>query len=73
MIETYTMYKVTKKGFRLVHDDNNVLSLIEGTDNNQTMTIHRVEEFATEKEAMIRIKVLGLKYEPEAVVAEKVK
>lgn len=53
---------ITDKGFRLVHDSEKVIVLIEGTDTTITTTIHEVEEFKTEKEILDRIEELGLEY-----------
>ena len=51
--------KITGKSFRLVHDGK-VAFIIEGTEENETTTIHSVEEFSTEKQALNRVKALGL-------------
>ena len=62
---TFKANHASGKGFRLVYDDKKVLALIEGMDKTVTSTIYTVEEFATEKQALDRIKDLGLEYEPE--------
>ena len=67
MIETYNMMKVTGKGFRLIHDDKKVLTLVEGTDGDQTITRHKVEEFPTENEVLDRIIELKLEYTPDDI------
>jgi len=59
---TFTKNNATGKAFRLVHDGTKAF-IIEGTTENITTTIHAVEEFVTEQEALDRIKVLGLEYE----------
>lgn len=56
--------KATGKHFRLVHDGK-VAFIIEGTEKNETTTIHEVEEFATEQGALDRVKALGLKHEKQ--------
>lgn len=48
------------KTFRLIHDGKKVLALIPGTEDTVTSTLHPIEEFETEKQALDRIKDLGL-------------
>lgn len=67
---TFKAKRANGQAFRLVHDKKKVLDLIEGTDKTITSTIHEMEEFATEKEALDRIKALGLEYTPDEVDAD---
>ena len=57
------MYRHTGNKWRLVHDGKAVRCLIEGTDRSATSSKHTIEVFKSEKEALSRIKELGLKYE----------
>lgn len=59
---TFKANYITGKGFRLVHDSEKVIALIEGTDTTITTTIYNAEEFKTEKEILDRIEELGLEY-----------
>ncbi len=61
---SFTVNAMSGKNFRLVHDKESVFILFEGTDRNVTTTIHKAEEFKTEKMALDKIKDLGLKYVP---------
>ncbi len=56
---------MTGAKWRLVYDKNKFIALIEGTEDTVTTTSHLVEEFGTKKEAIERIRVMGLEYEPE--------
>ena len=49
------------KGWRLIHDGEKVLDVIEGTAQSVTSTIQHIEEYKTEKAVNARIKKLGLK------------
>lgn len=55
------------KHFRLVHDGKKVLALVDGADNTVTSTLHPIEEFDTEKQALARIKALGLEYKADVI------
>jgi len=48
------------KTFRLIHDGKKVLALVAGAVDTVTSTLHPIEEFETEKQALDRIKDLGL-------------
>ena len=48
--------------WRLVYDEEKVLTIVEGTDNNQTSSTHEIEEFDTEQAVLDRIEELGLEY-----------
>lgn len=61
---TFKAKRANGQAFRLVHDNKKVMALIAGTDKTVTSTIHEMEELATEKEALDRIKALGLEYNP---------
>ena len=52
--------RITGKGFRLVHNDKEVVATIEGTEKTETLTILKVEEFETAKEIESRINNLKL-------------
>jgi len=58
----YTINKKTGAGFTLVHDKVTAFSIIEGTEKTETVSIHTMEEFKSEKECLDRIKDLGLIY-----------
>ena len=68
----YTINKKTGKGFVLVHDKVTAFSIIEGTEETETVSIHIMEEFDTEQECLDRIKELGLKYTPPEVEIEPI-
>ena len=69
---SYTINKKTGKGFVLVHDKVTAFSIIEGTEETETVSIHIMEEFDTEQECLDRIKELGLKYTPPEVEIEPI-
>lgn len=54
----------TGDAWRLVYDSDKVLALVNGTVNDQTSTIHIVEEYPTEADVTARITELGLEYTP---------
>ena len=59
---------ITGKGFRLVHDDTKVITLIEGTEQTITSANYRVEEWGIKQEALNRIDVLGLEYHQNEII-----
>lgn len=63
-IKILPVKKITGKSFRLVHDGETAF-IIEGTEENETTTMHEVEEHNTEQQAMNRVKALGLKLKQE--------
>jgi len=67
----FTINKSTGKCFRLVHNKE-IAFIIEGTDKNETSSVHKIEEFSTEQECLDRIKELGLKYSPPDIDIELV-
>lgn len=56
---------ITGDKYRLIHDNTKVLALIDGSEQSKTTTIHEVEEFETEQQAIQRIEDLGLEYEKQ--------
>ena len=54
------------KGWRLIHDGEKVLDIIEGTAQSVTSTIQHIEEFKTKKAMNTRIKKLKLEALPDA-------
>lgn len=63
----FTVNQATGTKFRLVYDGKTVIAIIEGTDKTITTTCHTIEEFDTEKQALARIKTLGLEYDVGAI------
>jgi hypothetical protein len=61
---TFVVENATQKAFRLVWEDKKYFALIEGTDKTITSTLHIIEEFETEEQALDRIEILGLEYDP---------
>ena len=61
---SFTVEKASGQAYRLVHNGVKVMALIEGTDITFTTSIYTIEEFATKQEALDRINVLGLEYDP---------
>ena len=61
---SFTVEKAAGAAYRLVHNGQKVMALIEGTDSTITTSIYTIEEFATKQEAIDRINVLGLEYDP---------
>jgi len=66
--ETYGYNNATGQAIRLVHDGEKVLALIDGTDSNVTSAAHKIEEFKTQSEVMLRIDKLGLEYRVTDIV-----
>ena len=55
------------KAFRLVHDGKKCFTLVEGSNLTITSSLHIIEEFATEEQALQRIKDLKLEYDPDGI------
>jgi len=53
------------KGWRLIHDGEKVLDIVEGTAQSVTSTIQHIEEFKTKKAMNSRIKALKLEALPD--------
>ncbi len=62
---SFTIENATGQAYRLVHNGQKVMALIEGADNTTTSTIYTIEEFATKQQALDRINSLGLEYAPD--------
>lgn len=60
----YGTKNVTGEGFRLVHNNEKVVTIVEGTAETITSTNHEVEEFETEQEVLGQITKAGLEYDP---------
>ncbi len=56
----YDVFNVTGAKWRLVHNGEKVLALIEGTEKSVTSTMHDVEELDTKQKALDRIEALDL-------------
>ena len=56
----YECKAITGENWRLIYNDKKVIAKIKGTKQSRTVTIHTVEEFASEEEALERIDTLGL-------------
>lgn len=61
---TFTVNHLSGKKYRLAHDNKTAWALVEGENTTFTSTLHTVEEFDTEKEALDQISKLGLEYNP---------
>ena len=68
---TFVVENAKNKAFRLVHNGKKCLILIEGSDKTITSTLHIIEEFETEKQALGRIEELGLAYDIPLLEGEK--
>jgi len=64
-ILTYSAKTVSGEGIRMIHDTKKVLTLIQGSKDNMTTTIHPVEEFLNEKDLLDRINKLNLECDEE--------
>lgn len=64
---------ITGKMWRVVHDGEKVVAVIEGTETNVTSTSHSVMEFETQEECLAAIGCLGLKYDPEETEEQDIK
>ncbi len=60
--QEYPFKNLTGAKWRLVHNGEKVLALIEGTERTVTSTMHSVEEFDTRQAALDRIEALNLEY-----------
>ena len=70
---TFKANRATGKNFRLVHNGETALAVIDGTEKTVTTTIYQIEEFDTKKKALDRIDKLGLEYEnPEQIQLEEI-
>ena len=61
---TFVIENATQKAFRLVWEGKKCFVLVEGTDKTITSTLHIIEEFITEEQALDRIEELKLEYNP---------
>lgn len=61
----FKINNATDTNFYLIYKNKKVLALIEGTNETVISTIHIMEEFNTKQEALDRVLVLELKYEPQ--------
>ncbi|KKL03618.1 hypothetical protein LCGC14_2624340, partial [marine sediment metagenome] len=61
---SFTVETASGKAYRLVHNGQKVMALIEGTDITFTTSIYTIEEFVTKQQALDRINSLGLEYDP---------
>ena len=59
---TFRVNKATNKNFRLVYINGKVVTLVDGTNLTITSTLHTIEEFSANDQALSRIKKLGLEY-----------
>ena len=67
---SFTVENASGAAYRLVHNGQKVMALIEGTDITTTSTIYTIEQFATKQQAIDRINSLGLEYAP-AILSEE--
>jgi hypothetical protein len=61
---TFTVENALQEAFRLVWEDVKVFTLVEGTNETITSSLHIIEEFGTEEQALNRIEELKLEYDP---------
>ena len=61
---TFIVENAKDKAFRLVYEDKKCFTLVEGSKETITSTLHIIEEFETEELALARIEKLGLEYNP---------
>lgn len=61
---TFVIENATQKAFRLVWEGKKCFVLVEGTGETVTSTLHIIEEFVTEEQALNRIEELQLEYDP---------
>ena len=67
---SFTIENASGQAYRLVHNGQKVMALIEGSDNTITTSIYTIEEFATKQLAINRINALGLEYDPSILNEE---
>lgn len=58
--------EITGKNFRLVHDIEKVIAIIEGSARSTTLTKSKVAEYETEKNLLTAVETLGLTNEEVA-------
>lgn len=58
--EPIRINQISEAGYRLVHNDKEVITTINGTAQSVTLTRSKAEEFVTEKEMLDRISSLKL-------------